>query len=558
MANAAIYLNPEAYNTSVKTLMGRHSAGESFLRGYIRHAATDKFWFWNIAGQSDAEMDAFVATVEPPTKPVTWIARGGHDQLRTPGVAYIPTPNLAKHAWWRQHAGGNAYAVCGVTHTTASHDIMDSIGNIQIAPVEPWDALICTSRAVRAATEAQLEATRDYMTHRLGVRTHNSPMLETIPLGINCDEFAYSEESRKKWRAELDIPEDAIVALYVGRFNMQAKMNPVPMALAMEAAAQKLGKPLYWVMSGWATNEEYAERYHGDTRAACPSVGYRIVDGRRKDVRFSIWSVADFFLSLSDNIQETYGLTPLEAMAAGLPCVVSDWDGYRESVREGLDGFRIATYAPRPGLGRDLAYRYAHGWSDYSYYIGAASQMAAVDLEAAAEAIYTLAANPDLRKRMGQTAQKQARSALDWKVLIPRYEALWEEQNKRRKAAPRAQDPRNVAQNPWRLDPFQMFASYPTEWLTPTTMVSLMPGMTWEEAKLRLTRKLANYTSVMLPSIAEAEALYAALAATPQALAADLVAGFPPPRRQFMERSLLWFAKYGVARIHGRSFQIAP
>ena len=51
-----------------------------------------------------------------------------------------------------------------------------------------------------------------------------------------------------------------------------------------------------------------------------------------------------------------------------------------------------------------------------------------------------------------------------------------------------------------------MFASYPTEWLTPTTMVSLMPGMTWEEAKLRLTRKLANYTSVMLPSIAEAEA----------------------------------------------------
>jgi len=25
---------------------------------------------------------------------------------------------------------------------------------------------------------------------------------------------------------------------------------------------------------------------------------------------------------------ETFGLTPIEAMAAGLPCLVSDWDGY--------------------------------------------------------------------------------------------------------------------------------------------------------------------------------------------------------------------------------------
>ena len=28
-------------------------------------------------------------------------------------------------------------------------------------------------------------------------------------------------------------------------------------------------------------------------------------------------------------------------MAAGLPVVVSDWDGYRDTVRDGVDGFRI-------------------------------------------------------------------------------------------------------------------------------------------------------------------------------------------------------------------------
>jgi len=41
MANAAIYLNPEAYNTTRNTFMGRHSAGEGVLHGCISHAVAD-------------------------------------------------------------------------------------------------------------------------------------------------------------------------------------------------------------------------------------------------------------------------------------------------------------------------------------------------------------------------------------------------------------------------------------------------------------------------------------------------------------------------------------
>ena len=47
-----------------------------------------------------------------------------------------------------------------------------------------------------------------------------------------------------------------------------------------------------------------------------------------------LWAAADVFLSLVDNIQETFGITPLEAMAAGLPVVASDWDGYRYTMRD--------------------------------------------------------------------------------------------------------------------------------------------------------------------------------------------------------------------------------
>ena len=547
--SAAIYLNPEAYHTGGQKLMGRHSAGESFLRGYINHARAEGFTFWNVGGQPLDRLDAFVRKIQPTAKPIQWVAKGDRNRLGAAGVAYIPTPALARQAWWRRPFGAATYALCGVTKTTAEHVVLDMIGNLMIAPVEPWDALICTSDAVRRATENQLEATRAYLAERLGVTKFNAPRLETIPLGVNTAEFKQHSQDRERWRRELDIPQDAIVALYVGRFSREAKMNPVPMAIALEQAAQSIGRPLYWILSGWAPSDDYAAQYHADNKAACPSVQYRVVDGRRPDVRFSIWSVADLFLSLSDNIQETYGLTPLEAMASGLPCVVSDWDGYRETVRHGVDGFRIATYCPPPGAGRDLAYNYDQGWTIYSTYVGAASQMTAVDIPAAVEAIVALATNSDLRRKMGEAGQRRAQTDLDWSALIPRYEALWKEQNERRQQSLGETSART--DNPWRADPFATFASSPTEPLQGATSVAVAEGMTWAQAQDRLILSSASYVLRFMPNEADLERLYMAIAAHPVVTVDEVVAAYPASRRPLMARAILWFAKYGVVRIFG-------
>src|SRR6202035_716360 len=82
--------------------------------------------------------------------------------------------------------------------------------------------------------------------------------------------------------------------------------------------------------------------------------------------------------------QGSFGLSPIERMAAGLALVGSDWNGYRDTVRDGVDGFRIPPLMPPTPYGIDLADRYALGIDDYDFYIGFTRQLSAVDTAATA------------------------------------------------------------------------------------------------------------------------------------------------------------------------------
>ena len=99
------------------------------------------------------------------------------------------------------------------------------------------------------------------------------------------------------------------------------------------------------------------------------------LDGKNTDVVRCCWAAADIFLSLVDNPQETFGLAPVEAMAAGVPVVVSDWDGYRYTVTDGVEGFLISTLAPsRAQQGEELALQHDHGLLSYQDYVGAVAR----------------------------------------------------------------------------------------------------------------------------------------------------------------------------------------
>jgi hypothetical protein len=315
---------------------------------------------------------------------------------------------------------------------------------------------------------------------------------------------------------------------------------------ALEAAAKASGKSVVLVECGWHANDFIAKAYADAASLACPSVRVVTLDGRKAEERHTAWAAADVFCSLADNIQETFGITPIEAMAAGLPVVVSDWDGYKDTVRDGVDGFRIATAMPQSGLGADLAYRHALEIDTYDMYCGHSSSLVSVDVTAASEAFTRLFTSAELRQQMGAAGRQRAVEVYDWRHIIAQYEALWAQLSEIRLA--QAQTLTAVT-HPWpaRMDPFHAFASYPTQILSPETVLHRVDADV-ESAMNRVADyqglAMVNYAKLVIPTEEEIRLALAAAEAT----AADRVAQITEARRPYVLRALAWLMKLGVLK----------
>jgi len=471
-SNAAIHYVPAGYNTKGPKLMGRMAAGEGFLDAYLRHAGVERFYCY---AQERKAAEQFAALAQSHgSAPVEWIPWANPAGLARPGVLYIPDPSLHDHAWRRRGRDQRAYSLTGITHTTASSGAMDMIAEFALAPLQDWDAVICTAKTVRTMVEALMAEQAAYLKDRLGAQRIPRPQLPVIPLGVDCARFAADAAMRAAQRKALGIADGDIAFLFVGRLSFHAKAHPFPMYLALERAAQHSAKRLHLIQAGWFANDFIENAFRDGARDFCPSVTAHFLDARKPEVRFAIWQAADIFTSLSDNIQETFGLTPIEAMAAGLPSVVTDWDGYRDTVQHGEHGFRVSTFAPPPGQGADLADAHAIGIDTYDRYCGYASQFIAVDIDATAEAYGTLIGNPSLRAKMGEAARKVAQATFDWRHVVARYQELWAELAARRASAVESAPAQGPVYWPARADPYSMFVDYPTERLSP--LHRLEPG----------------------------------------------------------------------------------
>jgi starch synthase len=466
--NAAIQFHDDSYRTDQPRLMGRQSATESFFQAWLAHARVDVAVGYV---ERAADRTAFVETVRRidghDRRLITLASPGDSTAVQATGTLFRPDPQLGDLAFRRRRGDPRRWSLVGVTHTTASASAMQVLSDLVVAPVEPWDALICTSSSVQAMVKRQVDGVFGYFQERLGAGRRPKLNLPVIPLGVDTDALDPSSEraglARARLRAELGIAEDDVAVLYFGRFSAYVKAHPLPMFLGLEEAIAGLGRRLkgrvHLIQAGWFTDDKRQAHWEEAQRVLAPSVIHHVLDGRRLDVRAEIRFAADLFVSFADNIQETFGLTPVEAMAAGLPVIASDWNGYRETV--GPDcGILVPTVAPETQAGQWLAQRFEDQLESYDTYCATAALATAVDVSAARDAFMALLADPGRRQAMGAAGREQARARYDWSTVIRAYQALFIDLQKVRKKA--AVHARRTPVNPWRRNPLELFQGYST------------------------------------------------------------------------------------------------
>lgn len=541
----ALHYLPDAFSTAGQKLMGRQSAGVGLLRAIARHSQATGIGCFT-AERSHADACDAALRAEGHAGTIEWVPQSEPGRLGDYGCLYHPGPGIERLAWRRLAAGEHRYSLCGITHATASHEMMSMVTNLLVAPVRSWDAIICTSRAVRDSVRVLVEEQADYLRTRLAAQRFELPQLPLIPLGVHAASLRPDGARRAEARARLGIEEDDVAFLYLGRLSLHAKSHPQQMFTALERAG-KGGRRVHLVIAGWYAGEAIETAFREAAALLCPSVRLVELDGRAHDNQRDAWAAADVFTSLADNVQETFGLTPVEAMAAGLPCVVSDWNGYRDTVRDGVDGYRIPTVMPGPGAGLDLALRYDDGVDSFDMYCGHASQAVAVDGALLAQAYGRLICDAGLRRRLGDQARRHAEQEFDWSVILRRYRALWDELAERRRADPVLAPPL-PSRAPDRSDPFKLFASYPTRALTPASLVELTP-----DASLALVngyRELAinRFAAASLPTLEEFGRLFGAIGPRPVEVE-ELIDTLGPCDRPTLLRGLAWLCKMDLLRV---------
>ncbi len=466
--------------------MGRQSAGKAFMKGVARHwphksiagigpdIAAGKAMF------NQLKNDGFQGQIQ-------WSTLPDFSSIRSTGNLYYPAPPSKAFAIARNFVGTDSFSIFGVTHTLSSHNATDQIADLILPPYQPWDALICTSNAAKSFVSQLHDEMREYWRTSIGAQRFNSVLLPIIPLGVDVPSFSRPGGVSTAARKTLGIGEDEVAFLFAGRLSFHAKANPAPVYQALEVAAQS--SRVVFIEAGVFPNKHIHESYVAAQKALAPSVRFIWVDGKDADRYLDAWKAADVFVSLSDNIQETYGLTPLEAMAAGLPVIVSDWDGYKDTVRDGIDGFRIPTIAPSPGSGVDLALRHTLELDTYDFYIGRASLATVIHSQTLAEKLTLLCKDSKLRKEMGEAGARRAVNDFDWPVILTRYEQLCTELASIRQLNSKGG---RLPLPPNRSDPFSRFLHYPTETLSEGWRISAHPNAE-EMLKVLSALSMANY-----------------------------------------------------------------
>ncbi len=149
-------------------------------------------------------------------------------------------------------------------------------------------------------------------------------------VGINTEKYTDINIDKAEKRKELNIPEDAVIAVSVGELNSNKNHELIIKALSV------LKNPnIHYCIAGKGMSQEHLEKLAEDNGI----FGNVHILGYRTDIE-ELLAVSDIFCFPS--FREGLPVSLMEAMASGLPCVASRIRGNTDLISDGRNGFLIS------------------------------------------------------------------------------------------------------------------------------------------------------------------------------------------------------------------------
>lgn len=301
------------------------------------------------------------------------------------------------------------------SHALGHHRLWSQLVRIANAPHVPYDTIACISKACR-------DGLAKSFTDFLSIEGAPPPCrLDLLYHGCDTDRFAaVNPQRRADSRRLLRLPQDGQIALFLGRVTPNSKADLLPLINVFSRVA---GENDYLVIAGQENATGYLDRMRqtgdecgmGERLIICPEVapGFQSL----------YYHSADIFVFPADCIQESLANTVIEAMACGLPTLISDWDGMRDLVLEGETGFKIPCYW-MPNMDRigelsmtsSLETEYLYG-----------SQSVWIDTNILADRLGELLQSPELRERMGSAGRERILKEFSLSVIRDKTFQLWDQ-----------------------------------------------------------------------------------------------------------------------------------
>ncbi len=429
-------------NSGLGSINGRTIANLGFVRALLQSSERMAVTLVVSSRTEQEFVQHHFQSLNPNVVPL--LSLEGYLQQNPFDVIHLLSPNLYRGFYLRDRLLAQPCAVTGMTHSLGHDPFLEWMTMNLLAGPQAYDRLICTTPTAQQAIR-RMQARK---TEQLNKKTEELKS-EVIPLGLSISDL---QKPAPNVRTQYGIPAEAVVLLSLGRFSYYTKADLIPLLLIFREVVKGTKQEVRLLLAGAQGGESYGEMLQTVLVELRLQGKVLLIPNPDETLKRSLYQSANLFLALSDNYQETFGITLIEALASGLPIVASDWDGYRSIVVEGQNGYLIPSLGLAAAERLDTLAPLQLDSLNHLYY----SQAVATDQVQFVKRVLALVDNPAQRARLAQQARVDAQS-YDWSQVIRRYETLWRELAAQAKADGRA-DPSTSTS----LQYSQVFREYPT------------------------------------------------------------------------------------------------